>query len=1084
MKSAKEGGGRRIVRKVMNCKRNLMWAAALMLPLMPLCAATYYVDPAVGNDANSGTATNAAWQSLAKVSASTFAPGDVIRFKSGQTNVGSLNPKGSGAAGNPIVIDQYGTGSKPLIDGNGVNGTGTTGGGAVFLYNQEYWEINNLEVVNDAASDGERRGIHIAAANYGTVNHIYIKNCHVHNIRGRLSTSDGDLVAKRTGGIIVETISDSSTPTRFNDVLIEGNTITTVRNQGIVAANNRSGASDFPLSSAWNARRASNLILRSNTISDVTKNALILRLADNTCLVEWNVCFNTATLDTGNTMFTAACNGVVFQFNEGYENHAGPLGDHDGSLYDADLRSTSITFQYSYSHDNAHGLFWQYPSASGPNSNIVVRYNISRNDRGNIFSFSGDSGGEATTYIYNNTIYLPPGSSNLICDARSGTHTYYMSNNIFHVLGNGVAYDFGSNTRVFDYNTFFGLHPASEPPDAHKLTNDPLIVAVGSGTNGIGTLAGWKLQAGSPCINSGVTIAGNPRDFFGVSVPQNGATDRGAAEYFAVVTNTPPSISQPPQSLNVTNASPASFFAAATGTAPLAYQWRKDGAPIGGATATNHLIAAASTNDAGSYDVVVTNVAGAMTSSVATLTIYIPPTGNAPTITTNPQNQSVSPGANVMFTAAANGTAPLMFQWRKGSVPIAGATNNLLALSNVTTNDAGGFSVVVTNLSGATTSAVATLTVAQAGTNSAVNPADYINPRFANVIVTSGVKFADVFNYKGVPTSLFLDVYEPTGDTNTSRPAIVWVHGGGFRTGSSRTQSYIVTYATEFARRGYACFAIDYRLRSGSDMPTQADELPAEQDGAADCNTAFHWVRTNAATYAVNTNWLFVGGGSAGGRIANVFSLHEGPDSNVCASCTSASLSNGVNTVPPVAWNRSGLIASASLWGAPEPVMRWYSLQSNDTPTVIIHGTADTTIPYQNALDLYGGMTNVGATVELDPLVGYGHTPTSANSQIIPWVANFFAQEWTKKLTPPVAPPSVAVPPQITNVLLNGSGLQFAFTNVPGASFTVLSTTNLALPAASWEVLGPMTESPAGRFTFIDTNAPAAGQRFYQVHSP
>ena len=51
----------------------------------------------------------------------------------------------------------------------------------------------------------------------------------------------------------------------------------------------------------------------------------------------------------------------------------------------------NITFQYSYSHDNAHGLLWLYPSASGPNSNIVCRYNISRADRGIIFAFSGDS---------------------------------------------------------------------------------------------------------------------------------------------------------------------------------------------------------------------------------------------------------------------------------------------------------------------------------------------------------------------------------------------------------------------------------------------------------------------------------------------------------------------------------------------------------------------------------------------------------------------------------------------------------------------------------------------------------------------
>ena len=299
---------------------------------------------------------------------------------------GTLWPKGSGTTNNVIRLGSYGGSARPLINGDGAKD-------AVFLMNQEFWEINDLEVINDAASDGERRGIYITGSNYvnTVIDHIHIRNCYIHNIRGKLSATDGDALAKRTGGIIVEVLDDTPTPTRFNDILIEGNTITSVRNQGIVAAGNRSGQGGFPGTAAWNARKVSNLIIRSNTISDVTKNALILRLADHTCLVERNVCFDTATLDTGNTMFTAACDGAVFQYNEGYRNHAGPLGDHDGSLYDADLRSVNIVFQYSYSHDNAHGLFWNYPSADGPNSNIVVRYNISRNDRGNIFSFSGNA---------------------------------------------------------------------------------------------------------------------------------------------------------------------------------------------------------------------------------------------------------------------------------------------------------------------------------------------------------------------------------------------------------------------------------------------------------------------------------------------------------------------------------------------------------------------------------------------------------------------------------------------------------------------------------------------------------------------
>ena len=609
-------------------------------------------------------------------------------------------------------------------------------------------------------------------------------------------------------------------------------------------------------------------------------------------------------------------------------------------------------------------------------------------------------------------------------------------------------------------------------------------------------LVGWVSTAGNCYEGPGVPAPGgatlsNQRLANGCQDTDSNTNDFALATPTARNSSTalapcaePPGILNDPQSQTVALGSPATFTITVTGSSPLTFQWRKTGSPIADATNQSHTISSVTTNDLGSYDVIVTNKFGVDTSNGATLSLA--PTNQQPSLTSQPASQSVTTGANVSFSVAASGAAPLNYHWRKNGATIANATNTIYSLSNVTTNNAGGFDVVVTNSFGSVTSALATLTVTPTGTNSSnVNPADYINPSYANVTVTSGVKFADVVNYKGVPTSLYLDVYQPTGDTNTSRPVIVWIHGGGFRTGSSRTQGYIVTYATEFAKRGYVCFSIDYRLRSTGDMPTQESELPAEQDAAADCNTAFTWLRTNAAAYAINTNWMFVGGGSAGGRTANVFSFHEGPDTNVCASCTSAILTNGVNVVPPVNWNRSGVIANADLWGSPEPVMRWYVLDSNDVPTVIIHGTADATIDYQNSVDLYNGLVSAGATVELNPLPGLGHTPTSANSQIIPWVANFFAQEWTKKLASVVTPPPAVTPPHLSGaVMLTNGGFQFSFTNVASANFTVLGTTNVSLPLSNWTPLGPATEIAPGQYQFTDAGSTSNAARYYRVRSP
>jgi hypothetical protein len=85
-------------------------------------------------------------------------------------------------------------------------------------------------------------------------------------------------------------------------------------------------------------------------------------------------------------------------------------------------------------------------------------------------------------------------------------------------------------------------------------------------------------------------------------------------------------------------------------------------------------------------------------------------------------------------------------------------------------------------------------------------------------------------------------------------------------------------------------------------------------------------------------------------------------------------------------------------------------------------------------------------------------------------------------------PGSVQTPPpspKIGNPVVLGNGsVRFSFTNSPGFTFTVLGSTNVALPLASWTVLGSITNSPAGFYQFTDTTAPANARRFYVVHWP
>lgn len=91
--------------------------------------------------------------------------------------------------------------------------------------------------------------------------------------------------------------------------------------------------------------------------------------------------------------------------------------------------------------------------------------------------------------------------------------------------------------------------------------------------------------------------------------------------------------------------------------------------------------------------------------------ILIPP-GIPPTITSQPVGQTATVGDTVTFTAAAQGSAPLAYQWEKNGAALAGETTLTLVLTNVTANDSGSYSILVSNSAGSTNSTSALLNVA------------------------------------------------------------------------------------------------------------------------------------------------------------------------------------------------------------------------------------------------------------------------------------------------------------------------------------------------------------------------------------
>ena len=108
------GAYKRAVRRLLKMTE-LIVALALFVPLAG--ATTYYVSSSTGNDANAGTSSAAAWQTIGKVNSQTFAAGDSILLKRGDVWNESLVPPSSGSSGNPIVFDAYGTGAPPTLTG-------------------------------------------------------------------------------------------------------------------------------------------------------------------------------------------------------------------------------------------------------------------------------------------------------------------------------------------------------------------------------------------------------------------------------------------------------------------------------------------------------------------------------------------------------------------------------------------------------------------------------------------------------------------------------------------------------------------------------------------------------------------------------------------------------------------------------------------------------------------------------------------------------------------------------------------------------------------------------------------------------
>jgi endonuclease/exonuclease/phosphatase family metal-dependent hydrolase len=244
--------------------------------------------------------------------------------------------------------------------------------------------------------------------------------------------------------------------------------------------------------------------------------------------------------------------------------------------------------------------------------------------------------------------------------------------------------------------------PRSKPYDyvlpSFSLTNllTPCVFPSHSYSNGLV----FDTRVYAPLSEVAPILAGDSTNAQHMAVIKDFAFD------FGVTNVTAPVINGQPQSQSVVLGSNATFSVVAVGSAPLSYQWQFNGTNIASATLSSYTRTNAQPEDEGSYSVVVTNVAGNITSSNAVLTV-----SSGPFIVTQPQNRTVAIGQDGMFAVTATGLAPLSYQWRFEGANILGATLSNYTRTNAQLVNAGNYTVVISNSAGSITSSVAVLTV-------------------------------------------------------------------------------------------------------------------------------------------------------------------------------------------------------------------------------------------------------------------------------------------------------------------------------------------------------------------------------------
>jgi hypothetical protein len=339
-------------------------------------------------------------------------------------------------------------------------------------------------------------------------------------------------------------------------------------------------------------------------------------------------------------------------------------------------------------------------------------------ENGSASWFQGGTGGAAGSVSYANSPTNGPSApgTNCVLETSDGTGNVDFRANYFSL---GMASQ-GTNpvTFSFDYQI---LGPVA--------SGDRIRVGLRFGNATGGFLSEHNFYVGTPNGDvggdgwqhfTGTATASSASLTADIRVSMNafGGDDHWTSgpvlfDNFSVVADAPPTVTQPTVSPATNVAAPTTLILQVTaqGAPPIGNQWRKNAVPLADGTAGSGSVLSGSlsnmlvisnthTSDSGSYDVVVTNSFGSVTSAVAVVTVsaqLFPP--SITSIVSDPVNgtNDLHTGVNPMtITVTAQGTGPLAYQWRNNGGNLLNQTNAVLSIPNALTNS-GSYTVVVSN---------------------------------------------------------------------------------------------------------------------------------------------------------------------------------------------------------------------------------------------------------------------------------------------------------------------------------------------------------------------------------------------------